>query len=290
MEASTTEGAAAPFRVFRGDFRFSVRVDRSFLAISVSVARPVCLRSGALAQQPPAAVRPAGDRRSHRPRRRPSTACSTRGSGSRRRPSTSSCRSSRSKASRRPRRPRSASCSRRPTIYVGVICFDSEPSQIVTTDSRRDSGADRPGLVPDDLRHLPRPPERLHLRHQRRRHPVRRAGAQRRRDAARRSARRARRRQHRRRRRRRERELGRLVGSEDARHRDRLDGGVRHPAAHAALRSAAAGLGREFLARHRAEARVGVLVAGVADLHPHAVVVGRRAARAWTCRRRAISS
>jgi hypothetical protein len=25
-------------------------------------------------------------------------------------------------------------------IYVGVICFDSEPSRIVTTDSRRDSG------------------------------------------------------------------------------------------------------------------------------------------------------
>src|SRR6185436_1782679 len=26
------------------------------------------------------------------------------------------------------------------TLYVGVICFDTEPSKIVTTDSRRDSG------------------------------------------------------------------------------------------------------------------------------------------------------
>src|SRR6185436_10436588 len=26
------------------------------------------------------------------------------------------------------------------TLYVGVRCFDSEPSKIVTTDSRRDSG------------------------------------------------------------------------------------------------------------------------------------------------------
>jgi hypothetical protein len=26
------------------------------------------------------------------------------------------------------------------TLYIGVTCFDSEPSKIVTTDSRRDSG------------------------------------------------------------------------------------------------------------------------------------------------------
>ena len=27
-------------------------------------------------------------------------------------------------------------------IYVGVICYDADPSRIVTTDSRRDSGLD----------------------------------------------------------------------------------------------------------------------------------------------------
>ena len=51
------------------------------------------------------------------------------------------------------------------------------------------------------------------------------------------------------------------------------------PLAHAALRPAAADLGRELLAQHRAEARAGLLVARVAHLHAGAPVVGRRAAR-----------
>ena len=167
----------------------------------------------------------------------------------------------------------------------------ADPSRIVTTDSRRDSGLTRQGLVPDDLRHLPRSAERVHLRHQRRRHRVRRAGAQRRRDAARRR-----------------RPAASAAATPAAsgagvnvnwdgawevktqRHRDRLDGRVRHSAAHAALRSAAADLGRQLLAEHPAQARAGVLVADVAHLQPDAPVVGRRAARAGTCRRRATSS
>ncbi len=45
------------------------------------------------------------------------------------------------------------------------------------------------------------------------------------------------------------------------------NGGVRHSAAHAALRPAAAGLGRQLHAEHRAQARAGLLVADLAHLH-----------------------
>ena len=99
-------------------------------------------------------------------------------------------------------------------LYIGVMCFDSDPSQIVTTDSRRDSslsGQDSFQMIFDTY-------------HDRQNGFIfgtntvgsqyRRAGAERRRDAAGRPARRSRRRGRRRRRirRRRQRELGRLVG------------------------------------------------------------------------------
>ena len=65
------------------------------------------------------------------------------------------------------------------TLYFGVVCHDSDPAGIVVNGSRRDSPARRDGRLPDRPRHLPRPAERLRLRHEPRRPRVRRAGHER---------------------------------------------------------------------------------------------------------------
>ena len=98
-------------------------------------------------------------------------------------------------------------------LYVAVDLPRRRPSHIVHHRLAARLVADRPGLVPDHLRHLPRPPERLHLRHHSGGTAVRRAGSERGRDAGgaapvagayrRRIGRRP------------ERELGRLVGRAD---------------------------------------------------------------------------
>ena len=83
--------------------------------------------------------------------------------------------------------------------------------------ARRRAGRD--GLVPDDLRHVPRPAERVRLRHQRRGRSVRRAGAR-----PGRSRRRA----------------GMAAGTSGrSTTDDRVDRRVPHSAAHAALRAGA---------------------------------------------------
>ena len=186
---------------------------------------------------------------------------------------------SRPRESRRPRRPRCACSSRATTLYIGVICFDCDPSKIVTTDSRRDSaltGQDSFQMILDTY----------HDRQNGFIFGTNAVGIQY--DAQVRNEG--------------ETLRGGPPGGLGGGNTTGAGGGVNvnwdgswdvktHvtesgwtaefaiPLAHASLRSAAAGLGREFLAHHRAEARARLLVAGVAHLHHHAAVVGRRAAR-----------
>ena len=71
-------------------------------------------------------------------------------------------------------------------------------------------------------------------------------------------------------------------GSWDVQHRrhgDELGRRVPHSAAHAALRSGAADVGRQLLPQHPAHARARVLVVAAARTRSRATVVGRRAAR-----------
>ena len=128
-------------------------------------------------------------------------------------------------------------------IYVGVVLHDRDPSLIVTTDSRRDAELDEIGLVPDDLRYVPRSAERIRVRHQRRRRAVRRAGARPGRGR---------------------RQLGRQLGREHHRHGHELGGRVPHSAPHAALRSGAADVGHQLLSQHPAHARARLLVVAAA--------------------------
>ena len=232
----------------------STRSSLSYSCRSPSVPPPL-----SSAQPRPRGPGPGADaprRPRARPKRRSSTACSTSGCGRRRLRSSTSCRPSRPKGSRRPSRPTCGMLYDDKALYIGVICFDSEPSAPRHDRLAARLVAERPGLVSDHSRHLPRQAERVHLRDDARRPAVRRAGPQRRRDAsaaARRPA--VTRRQQHRRGRRREHQLGRLVGSEDPGHRHGMDRGVRDPAAHAALRPGAADLGRELRALHRTQAR-----------------------------------
>ena len=89
--------------------------------------------------------------------------------------------------------------------------------------------------LPAHPRHLPRPAERLHLRHQPLRPGVRRAARQRGGGRQRHGGGVRRRRPDRRRRRRLQPELGRRVAGAHRHLRGGLDGGVRHPVPHAAL-------------------------------------------------------
>ena len=217
-----------------------------------------------------------GDARGHGSRSL--TACSTRRSGRRRRPVADFVQTEPVEGQPATERTEVRILYDDKAIYVGVICFDSEPSRIVTTDSRRDSGL-------SDMDSFQMILDTYHDQQNGFIFGTNAVGTQY--DAqvrnegetgggggaptARPDLRRVRRR--------RQRELGRRLGREGARHRDGVDRGVRDSASHAALRSAAAGLGAQLPAQHRAEARDGLLVARVAHLQPHAPVVCRRAAR-----------
>ena len=131
--------------------------------------------------------------------------------------------------------------------------------------------------LPRHLRHLPRPPERLRLRHQSRRGRVRRAGHPRR--AGRRRADRrwpairgvGERLQ---------RQLGRRLAGAIAHHRDRLDRRVRHSVQDAALPvGQRPDLGRQLPAHHPAPQRARLLGADPAPVQPLPGVAGRHAQR-----------
>ena len=70
----------------------------------------------------------------------------------------------------------------RGNVYVGIICFDSDPSKIIVSQARRDASLDRHRLGDHGLRHVQRQPERVRVRHQPARHRVRRSGGARRAD------------------------------------------------------------------------------------------------------------
>ena len=134
------------------------------------------------------------------------------------------------------------------TLYVGVVCFDSDPSKIVSADSRRDSslvGQDSFQLIFDTYHDRQNgfifgtTPVGLQYDAQVRNEgetlrggPPSGVGGGGNTGG----------------RRRRERQLGRFMGGQDACHRDRMDGRICDPAAHASLWSRAAALGSEFRA------------------------------------------
>jgi hypothetical protein len=51
-------------------------------------------------------------------------------------------------------------------LYVGVVLHDDDPSQIVNDRHAARCRPGRHGFVPDHLRHLPRPAERIRVWHQ----------------------------------------------------------------------------------------------------------------------------
>ena len=122
--------------------------------------------------------------------------------------------------------------------------------------ARRRAGRD--GLVPDDLRHLPRSAERVRVRHQRGGRSVRRASARPGRSGF---------------------ELGWQLGRQDAHDRNRMERRVPHSAAHVALRAGPADVGCQLLPEHSAHTGADVLGAAAARIQPGPAVVGRRAAR-----------
>ena len=60
----------------------------------------------------------------------------------------------------------------RDTLYIGIINFDSDPSQILVTDSRRDGQLDETDSVQVVLDTFNDKPERFSLRDEPRRHRV----------------------------------------------------------------------------------------------------------------------
>ena len=62
----------------------------------------------------------------------------------------------------------------RNTLFIGVICFDSRPEDIVSTQARRDGVLDETDSFRGSPGHLRRRPERIPLCHDSRRHRVRR--------------------------------------------------------------------------------------------------------------------
>ena len=84
-------------------------------------------------------------------------------------PLTISCRPSRSKGSRPRERTEVRILYDDEAIYVGVVLHDTRSVADRHDRHAPRRGAGRDGLVPDDLRHLPRSAERVRVRHQRRR-------------------------------------------------------------------------------------------------------------------------
>ena len=119
-------------------------------------------------------------------------------------------------------------------IYVGV---DAARPRSVADRHDRHAPRRRPrrdGLVPDDLRHLPRSAERVRVRHQRRRHPVRRAGARPGRPGV---------------------ELGRQLGRQDAARRETAGPPSSAFRCARCATAGAADVGRQLLPQHPAHAR-----------------------------------
>ena len=151
------------------------------------------------------------------------------------------------------------------TLYVGAICFDSDPEGIVVTDSRRDS----PLLDTDSFQMIfdtyhdrqngfvfGTNPEGIEYDGQ-----VSNEGEGGGQTSTRQRAQTSvgERIQS---------ELGRELRREDAPERDRVDGGVRHPAPKPPLWRETANVGGQLQALHPPEARGGVLVARLAHLQP----------------------
>ena len=155
-------------------------------------------------------------------------------------------------------------------IYVGVTLHDSDPSQIVTTDTSRDAGL-------GDMDSFQIIFDTFHDQQNGFVFGTNAAGIQY--DAQVRNQGEP------------ADELGRQLGGRDASgDGDGLDGGVPHPAAHAALRPGAADVGHELLPQHPAHARADLLGAAAAR-----ITTGRACRRPASCaasssRRRAISS
>ena len=197
--------------------------------------------------------------------------------GVRRRRSPSSRRPSRSKERRRPSATEVRLLYDDQAVYVGIMCFDSDPSQIVTTDARRDSSlgdSDSVQIIFDTYHDRQNGfifgtnPAGMEYDAQVRSEGETQSsgpptlGPRRRRFG-----------------RRHERELGRRLDGEGADHRQGVVGRVPHSAAHAALRPGAADLGHQLLAHHPPQARAGLLVADFARLQHHAPVGRRRGRR-----------
>ena len=51
-------------------------------------------------------------------------------------------------------------------LYISVIAFDSDPSKIIVSQSRRDALVERDRFGRDGARHVQRQPERVRVRHQ----------------------------------------------------------------------------------------------------------------------------
>ncbi len=225
---------------------------------------------------------------SRSPKRRPSTAtCWAIRRGPRRRRSRGSCRSCRSRAIRSSERTEVRVVYTKDTLYIGAVMYDREPDAHRRLGFAPRRAARRRGQLPRHLRHLPRPPERLRLRHQSRRGRVRRAG----------HPRRAGRRRADRRRaailgvgERLQRQLGRRLAGADPHHRDRLERRVRHSVQDAAFPvRQRPDVGRQLPAHHPAPQRARLLGADPAPVQPLPGVAGRHDQRHHARRRCATS-
>ena len=116
--------------------------------------------------------------------RRPgrSTGASTSRSGRPSRPSPPSPSRIRSRARPPARRPKCAIMVGKGQVYIGIICFDSDPSKIIVVAGAPRRVVERHRLGRHGARHLQRQPERVRVRHQPARHRIRRPGGARRAD------------------------------------------------------------------------------------------------------------